>query len=398
MKLGKWISSFITAVAGAALAQAPASQPTTQPAPPTFREQIEADWITQAKVNGGGRQTPTVQPKTTEDAAGAVDGIKNGKWGFHTNTSNTVNWWQVDLGGVVPIARVVVYNRCEIPQNAANLSLLLSNDGKEWCEAYRHNGQPFLGYADNKPLVIELDGGAGRFVRIAVPGDRYLHLDEVEVHGGENPEKNIALHRPADQSSVSQWSVKHVPGQPEPERPLPIAQTLEHGRDLIASFRQHNWPVGDCAQTLDRIAAACRGLAPGNSPRHRELYLQARAAIRKLAFTNPLLDFDSLVFVKRAPGVYSHMSDQYYSWWSRPGGGVYILEGIKSAEPRVRCLTGQFAAGSFLSPDLSFDGKKILFAYCRYYDGRQGLGNKVEQARAAGRQLLSRLRDERRWR
>ena len=46
--------------------------------PPT-REQIEADWLRQDAV----RSTPAaVTPE--EDAAGACDGVKDGKWGFHT--------------------------------------------------------------------------------------------------------------------------------------------------------------------------------------------------------------------------------------------------------------------------------------------------------------------------
>ena len=44
------------------------------------REQIEADWIRQDLVRGGssGKVTPE------EDAVGACDGLKDGKWGFHT--------------------------------------------------------------------------------------------------------------------------------------------------------------------------------------------------------------------------------------------------------------------------------------------------------------------------
>ena len=68
-----------------------------------------------------------------------------------------------------------------------------------------------------------------------------------------------------------------------------------------------------------------------------------------------------------------HMSDQHYGWWSRPGGGLYVLQGFKSNRPRVRCLTGRFPAGSFLGPDLSYDGRKVLFAYCRHYPQVAGL-------------------------
>ena len=62
-----------------------------------------------------------------------------------------------------------------------------------------------------------------------------------------------------------------------------------------------------------------------------------------MALANPLLDFDSILFVKRAPGMLPHMSDQYYGWWSRPGGGIYVLDGFKGPSPRLRCLTRRLA-------------------------------------------------------
>jgi len=73
---------------------APADAPAITP------EQIEADWLHQdelrnakspARRPGGGNAT------AEQDAAGGVDGVKNGSWGFHTDNENDP-WWQVDLG------------------------------------------------------------------------------------------------------------------------------------------------------------------------------------------------------------------------------------------------------------------------------------------------------------
>ena len=87
---------------------------------------------------------------------------------------------------------------------------------------------------------------------------------------------------------------------------------------------------------------------------------------RDLALSNPLLDFDSILFVKRAPTMFPHLSDQYYGWWSRPGGGLFLLEGLSSSQPTVRCLTKGWPSGNFLRPDLSFDGRRVLFAFSQY--------------------------------
>ncbi|GAG24951.1 unnamed protein product, partial [marine sediment metagenome] len=98
-----------------------------------------------------------------------------------------------------------------------------------------------------------------------------------------------------------------------------------------------------------------------------------RRVVREMVFANPLLDFDTILFVKRAPGTLPHISDQYYGWWSRPGGGIYLLEDYKSGTPRLNCLTENWPEGSFLRPELSYDGRNILFAYCRYYPHVAGM-------------------------
>ena len=66
--------------------------------------------------------------------------------------------------------------------------------------------------------------------------------------------------------------------------------------------------------------------AEATSEARQRLYLETRWAVRELALANPLLKFDSILFVKRAPTMFPHMSDQHYGWWSRGGGGVYVLE------------------------------------------------------------------------
>ncbi len=329
---------------------------------------LQDDWITQAKVRGPA-QAP-VNATTAEDAAGGCDGIKDGKWGFHTSPLNEPAWWQVDLGTPRTIKRLVVYNRCDMPERTAKMQILTSIDGQTWTSAYTHDGSVFRGFSDNKPLVLTFNGIHARFVRLQVPPHTYFHLDEVEVYG-ENDRDNLALHRPADQSSVSQWSRRH---QPQEVPDWPVAQTIERGRALAADLRASGVDVGPMLHSLNEAEALAR-----NATNAHQAYLHARAAVRKLVLANPIIDFDSILFVKRAPGVYSHISDQFYSWWARPGGGVYVLSRIKSDTPVAKCLTSQFPPGSFLSPDLSFDATRVLFSYCRFYPGRIELPNKVDK-------------------
>ena len=330
---------------------------------------IEADWLLQLKAR---------QPMTTkDDALGAVDGVKDGGWAFHTGSEENP-WWHVDLGAMHAIDRVVIYNRADgAAGRTAHFILLTSGDGKEWQEAYRHDGTVFYGATDGKPLVVPLKGLEARFVRMQVPGRAYLHLDEVEVYAVGDPEKNIALWKLADQISLSQWSSKQTP--PGAGRlTYPLAQVIERGRRLAADLREAGVDVEalerELAQTATRVAA----LAPEAPDEElQRLYFEARWAIRRLALTNPLLDFDRILFAKRVPASYSHMSDQYYGWWSRPGGGIYVLRDFRGETPTLRCLTEGVAEGSFLRPDLSYDGERVLFAYCRYYPESRGLQDKV---------------------
>ena len=183
--------------------------------------------------------------------------------------------------------------------------------------------------------------------------------------------------KPATQSSVSPWSVDHPPAgaQPAPE----LSQVIARGLKLAASLRRLGASTDQAEAQLSELARLGASADMDASAR-RTLYLRARWALRELALTNPLLAFDSLLFVKRAPGMFPHMSDQHYGWWSRGGGGVCVLEGFKSAAPRLRCLTSDMPLGSFMGPDLSFDGKKLLFAYCRFHPELAAEPNKADKA------------------
>ncbi len=345
--------------------------------PAATPDQIEADWLRQDEVRRPGQTGLAGRPTTQEDAAGGVDGVKNGKWGFHTE-NEADPWWQVDLQSPVALDRVVLWNRCDLAERNNRLMMLVSLDGKTFQKVYQNNGTVFYGHTDKKPLEAKLHGVSARYVRLQLPGTSYFHLDEVEIYRvGES--KNIALGKPADQSSVSQWSVRH--GPPVVQAPTDTTATvIERGRKLADALRAMGAKIDAHAAALEQAASKLKALPP-NAPAtaQREVYFQARWAVRRMALSNPLLNFDAILFVKRAPTMFPHMSDQHYGWWSRPGGGIYLLEGLKRANPRIRCLTADMPEGNFAGPDLSYDGKRVLFAYCRWYPHVSSVRNKLEK-------------------
>jgi hydrazine synthase alpha subunit-like protein/F5/8 type C domain-containing protein len=348
--------------------------------------QIEADWLRQAEV----RAIPVVQQGTVtpeQDAGGACDGLRTGRWGFHTDLEENP-WWQVDLGKAVPLDEVMIYNRCDGSQERAfNLIVLTSVDGKEFTEAYRHAGTPFYGRPDNRPLVVNFTGRKARYVRVQLPGKTYLHLDEVEVYQYRG--HNIALRKPATQSSVSRWSNREGV-RPVEKQKFPVLTAVERGLKLAASLRRLGTDVDAEVRELGKISESFEKLpADAASEKREALYLDAQRAIRRMTLSNPLLDFDDLLLVKRVPAwfkvsresrTYTHMSDQYYGWFSRPGGGLYILEDFKSDNPQLRSLTDHLPPGNIIRPEISYDGKKVLFAHCKHYPELTDKLNKLDKS------------------
>jgi len=361
-------------------ATVPAQSPA--PAPDFIKSQLESDWLRQEELREtagnaqGARDGGNVNPE--QDAAGGCDGVINGLWGFHTADEDKP-WWEVDLGEAKPLQKVVIYNRGDGQMGERNtrIMVLLSEDGKEFREVYRHNGTVFLGHADKKPLEAPLDGAKARFVRLQLPGKSYFHLDEVEVYP-QGEAHNAALGKPATQSSVSQWSAAHAASGP---RRYSTGKVVDRGMKLAENLRRMGARVDDEARAIAEIGERLKQL-PADAPeeRQRALSFEVRGLVRGMALKNPLLDFDSILFVKSAPGIFPHISDQFYGWWSRPGGGVFILENFKSDRPNLRHLTADVPDGSFLRPDLSYDGRKILFAYCKYYPQVADVQNKATKS------------------
>lgn len=98
---------------------------------------------------------------------------------------------------------------------------------------------------------------------------------------------------------------------------------------------------------------------------------------RELMFTNPALDFNEILFVKKHRATFNHLCDQFYGINLVPGGGVFLLSDMFNTEgtPKVKNVlenatvtTGRLAGqklntGAFVSPELSYDAKEIVFAY-----------------------------------
>ena len=98
------------------------------------------------------------------------------------------------------------------------------------------------------------------------------------------------------------------------------------------------------------------------------MYLKARWAMRRLALSNPALNFDQLLFVKRfTQETYPDVCLNHMPWVSRPGGDLCILSGWKAeSEPTVRTLIGgELGPGHVHGMDLWWDASRVVFGYAK---------------------------------
>ena len=154
-------------------------------------------------------------------------------------------------------------------------------------------------------------------------------------------------------------------------------------------------------KALAELEQAARETPLTDGAARAELYVKLCAARRAITFANPLLKkLDRLAFITREAlppeelNFGTHMVDQYFGFHATlkgatKGNGLYVIEKPFSDKPVVRNLlenavvesglrSGQkLGNGGYLGPDVSYDGKQILFAYT---DGAWGGREWTEQS------------------
>ncbi|NLX55379.1 MAG: hypothetical protein GXY58_09730 [Planctomycetaceae bacterium] len=181
----------------------------------------------------------------------------------------------------------------------------------------------------------------------------------------------------------------------------PVDVVLRRTAALLAHLqRMPNAPQLDThAASLRQLGERNRAVELADREGRQALFVDVCRVRRAIALSNPLLNFDEILFIKRHRALYDHMCDQYYGMAAAPGGGLYVLSDPFGAQPQVRDvlehatvasparLAGQPLSGgpvgpltvtfdgmgnrqgtegqggTFLSPDLSYDGHRIVFAY-----------------------------------
>ncbi len=171
-----------------------------------------------------------------------------------------------------------------------------------------------------------------------------------------------------------------------PEDKDPLAIVLRRTRALLNDLKAMEKPPALETATIELDALVKRAEDATESQR-RLLFDEALLLRRKITFSNPLLNFKELLFIKRdLSQVMQHCCDQYYGQQQRTGGGVFVLSEPFGEAPTLRdVLAGsplkigsrqelRKDGGSVLSPAISYDGKKIAFAYV------EGIGSRAQRS------------------
>ncbi|MCF7957838.1 MAG: discoidin domain-containing protein, partial [Phycisphaerae bacterium] len=356
-----------------------------------YRRKLEYHWL-QAIYN-----SPDSGIKPWQDAYGAIDGKWSDRIGFCTDKEE-ISWWRVDLQKDVAIDRIVIYNSSSQAYATKEFDILLSSDDKTWEVAYTHDGTPFEGGGirdgvATKPLIVDLDGKRGRYVRIQVRNSA-LSLNEVEVYpvGSvsvakldemEGREKNRARDRanaarrqPATQSSVSSHSTMSLKETPDWvlkdasfdlfSQPLAKAKDINNALDLAdrtLDYVQQEKKLPEEAKRLKRFHRQwdAKKVSPAG---YNDFYVKVRHLRREIIFLHPTLDFEKILINQTPPTKYSHNGDQHLGQHSRSGPGLTLLRDWKTAPKTDEFLKGKLPKGSVRNPDLHFDADKVVFAFC----------------------------------
>ncbi|MDP6636743.1 MAG: hypothetical protein QGG42_17730 [Phycisphaerae bacterium] len=158
----------------------------------------------------------------------------------------------------------------------------------------------------------------------------------------------------------------------------PISVILRRTKALLADIRRAK-PERDFTRERKELHRLAR--APRDKDRQEALFIQISRLRRRIALANPLLNFDSLLFIKRNRAWGHSTGDKN----SRPGGGLFVLSGAFGDKPVVSDLLersvvangrlkgqklrlgppggSKSGLGAVNSLDLHYDAKHIIFAY-----------------------------------
>ena len=177
--------------------------------------------------------------------------------------------------------------------------------------------------------------------------------------------------------------------------PLDVEYRRTHALIDLLEERYNVRALGGLRARLSRMRRRTRGrlAKSGAASRVQAVndYCEVAALRREVAMSNPLLTFDTLLFVGRGNYYGDDPTGQHQvtgpiAFCNRVGGGLYMVRNFKADAEIVDVLENSIVKrgsykgwklsgkGSFYSPELSYDGKTILFSWSENRVGRERAG------------------------
>ncbi|HUT01226.1 MAG TPA: hypothetical protein VM031_02130, partial [Phycisphaerae bacterium] len=185
------------------------------------------------------------------------------------------------------------------------------------------------------------------------------------------PAPALPAYRPAIEREMIEADWRMRDGIGTPREPVTYARAVEgllrRGGALLADLRAAGVDLGSSAGQWDALRTEAKKLAAAGDRdgRWEDLWRRVHRLRRRIVFSNPLTKVGPLLFVKRVPASFSHQITQYYGRRARPGGGVFVLDAPGKSMACRQLAAKALAGGSCEHPEVSYDGRRILFAHCR---------------------------------
>ncbi len=243
------------------------------------------------------------------------------------------------------------------------------HDHQDWAEAkltYEDTGSGKVPYT--APFGTGLvDDDGNEIDRMDENACEWLSLSRQIREGMQDHVKKEALHEASTLMDTDRDPLDMV------LRRVPLLvealEAQENGKELTAEKKE-----------LEELTAQAEKVEVAEIEKRREIFNKVTNLRNRIARKNALLDFKHLLFIKRhfnpEPEMQgNHMCDQFFGFHGRAGGGLYVLKNAFSENPELvnvleglKIQNGRYQGReldktwAFLAPELSYDGREILFS------------------------------------
>lgn len=177
--------------------------------------------------------------------------------------------------------------------------------------------------------------------------------------------------RPSIEQELIEWDWRMQDGIETPRERRTWAEAIqtvfERGDRLIQNLAASGVSLGELAAPWESARQQWQTMSAAGTTSDADwerLWRQAHVLRRRIAFHNPLAQLGPVVFVKQVPSAMSHQLTQYAGRCARPGGGLFVLD-TPGLSMKCRQLAADLPPGCTMAPDVSWDGRRVLFAFCQ---------------------------------